>query len=223
MRGIWFAHSHTSLGFGAPVPVPTAGIMLLSLRSPSIRAQTVVRTPGLAMNPTHRRLPLRIPLLLAVGLLLAWPASVWPQSIVATIPVAGPLLAAAVNHVTNKVYVQTYGGIVAIDGATQTATTLPNTGPGGNYPNTIGVNESTNKIYVATPVNVLVIDGVTNAVTVLESKRDRTGWTGGESCNQQDICCRWWHRRHYASSHVARVPHRVDRWCDQCDHDDHRP
>jgi probable HAF family extracellular repeat protein len=99
--------------------------------------------------------------------LLFLPRVTWPQSIIATIPVAGPV-AAAVNHVTNKVYVEAAGGVVVIDGATQTATTLQNTGPAGNYPNTIGVNEATNKIYVATLVDVLVIDGVTNAVTLVD-------------------------------------------------------
>jgi DNA-binding beta-propeller fold protein YncE len=94
------------------------------------------------------------------------PRVTWSQSIVATIPVTHPT-AAAVNRVTNKVYVGASGGVVVIDGATQTATTLPNTGPGGIFPNSIGVDEATNKIYVATSA-VLVIDGVTSAVTLLD-------------------------------------------------------
>jgi DNA-binding beta-propeller fold protein YncE len=104
-----------------------------------------------------------------MGALLFSPRETWSQSIVATIPVAGSPIAAAVNRVTNKVYVEAPGGVVVIDGATQTATTLTNTGPAGNGPDTIGVNEATNKIYVTTSGGVLVIDGVTGAVTPVAS------------------------------------------------------
>jgi DNA-binding beta-propeller fold protein YncE len=108
--------------------------------------------------------------------LLVSPTGVWSQSIIATIPMGGTPTAAAVNRVTNKIYVEitpdlptplTSDGIVVIDGATQAATTLQNA-PVGNGPNTIGVNETTNKIYVATFVGVLVIDGVTNAVKLVD-------------------------------------------------------
>ena len=153
----------TSLGFGASVLVPTAGIMLLSLRSPSIRAQSVVRTRGFAMNPTHRRVPLRVSLFLAVGLLLAWPASVWPQSITATIPVNGSTF--ALNRVTNKIYMPAAAGITVIDGTTQATATVQTQGVAAVTD--IAVNEATNKVYFANSTGVIVLDGVTNTATTV--------------------------------------------------------
>lgn len=112
-----------------------------------------------------RALPRTVPLLVLEALLFL-PCESWSQSIVASIPVDSATVA-AVNHVTNKIYLEAAGGIVVIDGATQTATTLPNTETAANGTNTIGVDEATNKIYVAGSAGVLVIDGSTGAVTVV--------------------------------------------------------
>jgi DNA-binding beta-propeller fold protein YncE len=119
------------------------------------------------MNPTHCRLPLRNSLLLAVGLLLAWPASVWPQSITATIPLSGNAFAIAVNRVTNKIYVTTgatTSAVTVIDGTTHATATVQT---GSQVGKDIAVNEATNKIYIATGTGVIVLDGVTNATTTL--------------------------------------------------------
>jgi DNA-binding beta-propeller fold protein YncE len=114
------------------------------------------------MNPTHRRLPLRISLFLAVGLLLAWPASVWPQSITATIPVRGSTF--ALNRVTNKIYVPAGAGITVIDGTTQATATVQTQFAAITD---IAVNEATNKVYFANSTGVIVLDGVTNTTTTV--------------------------------------------------------
>ena len=71
--------------------------------------------------------------------------------------------AIAVNPVTNKVYVAFGNGVVVLNGADNTMTTLPIAS--GN-PVAIGVNVLTNKVYV--PKNdgtLLAIDGATNVAT----------------------------------------------------------
>jgi len=115
------------------------------------------------MRSARRLLPLRtFPSLL--GLWLAWPAWVWPQSIIATLPVAGSPV--AVNSVTHQVYVANSSGTVTvIDGPTESTTTLQV----GGSPAAVAVNEVTNQIYVANAPNssVTVIDGKTNALTTV--------------------------------------------------------
>jgi DNA-binding beta-propeller fold protein YncE len=115
------------------------------------------------MISTHRPMLVRSSALLALGLLLGSPALTWSQSIVATVPVAGS--AAAVNTVTNKIYV-VGGGVTVIDGTTHTPTTLQT--PAGSEPNSAAVNEVTNKIYITTRfAGVLVLDGATNATATV--------------------------------------------------------
>jgi DNA-binding beta-propeller fold protein YncE len=118
--------------------------------------------------------------LLTVGLCLAWPAWVWPQSVVATLPVSGS--AVAVNKVTNRIYVA--GGmnadssvadlVTVIDGATHSTTTIQ----AGLVPFAVAANEATNKIYVANLGRtylfqrggkgiVTVIDGATNFIATV--------------------------------------------------------
>jgi DNA-binding beta-propeller fold protein YncE len=71
----------------------------------------------------------------------------------------------AVNPVTNKIYVSpSLGGVLEIDGATNT-TTLIVTGAAGE----VAVNPVTNKIYVADESSsfVAAIDGATHAITAI--------------------------------------------------------
>lgn len=111
-----------------------------------------------------RRLPSPWTVPSLLGLWLAWPAWVWAQSIIATLPVAGSQM--AVNSVTHQVYVANSSGTVTvIDGYTDSTTTLEV----GGSPSAVAVNEMTNQIYVANaPSNsVTVIDGATNALTTV--------------------------------------------------------
>lgn len=117
--------------------------------------------------------------LLAVGLCLAWPSSVWPQSITATLPVDGE--AVAVNKATNKIYLAGPGPthstwlISVIDGTTHATTTVP----AGPRPCALAINEATNRIYVTNSGglvggevflgngSITVIDGATNSSTTV--------------------------------------------------------
>jgi YVTN family beta-propeller protein len=118
-----------------------------------------------------RQLRLRISRSVWIGLLLAWPASAWSQTVTATISVGTAPEAVAVNTVTNKIYVANYlsANVTVIDGTTNSATTVQ----AALHPVAVAVNEATNKIYVANvgfggPFgngdrgSVTVIDGATN-------------------------------------------------------------
>jgi beta-lactam-binding protein with PASTA domain len=92
------------------------------------------------------------------------PAAVWPQSIIATLPVAGSQI--AVNAITHKTYVANGSGTVTVvDGTTHAITTLEV----GGSPSAIAVNPVTNMVYVANaPTNsVTVINGETNGLTTV--------------------------------------------------------
>jgi beta-lactam-binding protein with PASTA domain len=92
------------------------------------------------------------------------PPAVWPQSIIATLPVAGSQI--AVNSVTHKIYVANSSGTVTVvDGTTHATTTLQV----GGSPSAIAVNPVTNMVYVANaPANsVTVINGATNGLTTV--------------------------------------------------------
>jgi DNA-binding beta-propeller fold protein YncE len=111
---------------------------------------------------------LQISQFLAAGLLLVLPALARAQTVVATIPVGTVPRAVAVNPVTNKIFVVScnvhleplsgVSSITVIDGATNSATSLP-----GGCPAAVAVNTVTNKIYFPGGV----IDGATNSVTPL--------------------------------------------------------
>jgi len=77
---------------------------------------------------------------------------------------------AALNPVTNKIYVSGSGSnkVTVIDGATNTTTTV--TDPNASSPFALEVNPVTNKIYVANfqSNNVTVIDGATNTTTTVK-------------------------------------------------------
>jgi DNA-binding beta-propeller fold protein YncE len=112
-----------------------------------------------------------------VELLLTWPTQGWPQSIAATLPVAGNAI--AIDRVTNKIYVtgsvSAHGVVTVVDGKTHSVTTVA-VGP---KPAAVAVNETTNKIYVANAGglyggelflgdgSITVIDGVTNTTTTI--------------------------------------------------------
>src|SRR5262249_8907945 len=88
--------------------------------------------------------------------------------------VAQPGFAAAVNPVTNKIYViNGFSNITVIDGATNSTTTIADPTPGGPF--FVAVDQETNKIYV-THVGIAigdvggltVIDGLTNTATTIQ-------------------------------------------------------
>jgi DNA-binding beta-propeller fold protein YncE len=123
-----------------------------------------------------RQLRLRISRSVCVGLLLAWPASVWSQTVTATISVGTAPEGVAVNKTTNKIYVANYlsANVTVIDGTTNSTTTVE----AAFHPAAVAVNEATNKIYVANvgfggPFgngdrgSVTVIDGATNQTTTV--------------------------------------------------------
>jgi YVTN family beta-propeller protein len=106
-----------------------------------------------------------------LGLWLAWPVWVWPQSINTTLSVGNGPAAVAINHATQMIYVADIlaGTVTIIDGTTDSTTTVQV----GDGPIALAVNETTNKIYVAnwgnfpagTKGSISVIDGVTSSVT----------------------------------------------------------
>ena len=103
---------------------------------------------------------------LVLGGIAASPAGA--QSVVATVPTAPLPVAAAVNTVTNKIYVlndNANGQVTVIDGGTNSPTAIPV----GSYPFAIDLNMVTNKVYVANSASntVTVIDGATNATTTI--------------------------------------------------------
>src|SRR6266481_9903228 len=89
------------------------------------------------------------PGLCAALLLLSWPMHGYSQTAVATIPAGTNPLAAAVNPVTNKIYVANQGSnyVTVIDGAKNTITHI--TVAVGATPVAVAVNPVTNQIYVA--------------------------------------------------------------------------
>src|SRR5260370_21438350 len=124
-----------------------------------------------ACSRKHRRgrtLRCWAPGLCAALLLLSWPMRGYSQTAVTTIEAGTNPFAAAVNPVTNKIYVANRGSntVTVIDGATNTPGPMPV--PVGATPVAVAVNPVTNQIYVAiqgSSNNVTVIDGATNATT----------------------------------------------------------
>src|SRR5260370_40749645 len=74
-------------------------------------------------------------------------ASVYGQTVTATVGVGAQPNAVSVNPVTNKIYVANARSktVTVIDGASNTATTVTD----GNGPHTVAVNPGTNTSYVA--------------------------------------------------------------------------
>jgi DNA-binding beta-propeller fold protein YncE len=91
------------------------------------------------------------------------------QQVLATLPVSNGPVAAAVNPVTNKIYVLSRDShvLTIIDGLTYEQTTLSV----GSFPGALAVNSVTNKIYVVDLSHLLgimtVIDGATLAMTTV--------------------------------------------------------
>src|SRR5258707_13125242 len=104
--------------------------------------------PAEACSRKHRRgrtLRWWAPGLCAALLLLSWPMRGYSQTGVATIGAGTNPFAAAVNPVTNKIYVTHNGSnnVTVIDGATNTTTTVA----AGTTPSGVAVDPGTNKIY----------------------------------------------------------------------------
>jgi YVTN family beta-propeller protein len=141
----------------------------------------LANSPGIfPENPmqTERRLLL---LFLTFSFFAVLSLPVFAQQVIATVQVGSGPLSAAVNSVTNKIYVAnatcsstppcpSLGTVTVIDGATNNPTSVNV----GYYPSTLAVNQVTNTIYVANQCGndpncasdgtVSVIDGVSNTV-----------------------------------------------------------
>src|SRR6266568_640505 len=119
------------------------------------------------MNPINGKAKLLITSLLAFLFLLGGYAQA--QTVTTTVAAAAGAapVSAAVNPVTNKVYVLNAGSssVTVIDGATNNTTTVP----AGSGPVSVAVNPVTNKVYVAnfSSADVTVIDGATNNTTTV--------------------------------------------------------
>lgn len=112
-----------------------------------------------------------------MGLLpaIAGGIAAWGQQVIATFPTAPNPYVAAVNSVTNKIYVvndNTNGTVTVIDGLTNSTATVTV----GANPDAIDVNMVTDKIYVANSGSntVTVIDGATLATTSIAVAGDPT-------------------------------------------------
>jgi YVTN family beta-propeller protein len=149
-----------------------------------------------------RQLRLRISRSVWIGLLLAWPAPAWSQTVTATISIGSAPEAVAVNTVTNKIYVANYlsANVTVIDGTTNSTTTVQ----AALHPVAVAVNEATNKIYVANvgfggPFgngdrgSVTVIDGATNlTATVVDPNANGPRAVGVNSVTNKIYVANLW-------------------------------
>jgi YVTN family beta-propeller protein len=105
----------------------------------------------------------------AIAALALWPTAGYAQSVTATVAVGAVPRTAAVNPVTNKIYVANgnSNSVAVIDGATNKTTTV--TDPTALSPFAAAVNSVTNKIYVPNfgSNTVTVIDGATNTAATI--------------------------------------------------------
>src|SRR5712664_1548973 len=118
------------------------------------------------MNLINGKAKLLITSLLAFLFLLGGYAQA--QTVTTTVAAGAAPVSAAVNPVTNQVYVVNVGGssVTVIDGATNNTTTVA----AGTGPVSLAVNPVTNKVYVANfsgAGDVTVIDGATNTTTTV--------------------------------------------------------
>jgi len=132
-------------------------------------------TPKNTKFTTSRVQHLMLALLMVLSLDVMNSQRAFAQTVAATIAVGTAPEAAAINSVTNTVYVANYvsGDVIIINGATNSTTTVA----AGLRPVAVAVNEATNKIYVADhgsalqlggdPGSVTVIDGVTGSTTTV--------------------------------------------------------
>src|SRR5271155_2514182 len=101
------------------------------------------------------------------ALSMAVPAAALSQSVTATLTIGTTPYVAAVNPVSNKIYVSNGqdGTVTVIDGATNNALTVRV----GTNPNSIAVNPITNKIYLANARSnqVTAIDGLDNSTITI--------------------------------------------------------
>src|SRR5258707_424425 len=122
------------------------------------------------------------PGLCAALLLLSWPMRGYSQTGVTTIGAGTNPFAAAVNPVTNKIYVANRGSnnVTVIDGATNTPGPMPV--PVGATPVAVAVNPLTNQIYVT--------NNTSNDVTVIDGATNRSGEHTSELQSRQQLLCR---------------------------------
>src|SRR5258707_6231453 len=137
--------------------------------------------PAEACSRKHRRgrtLRWWAPGLCAGLLVLSWPMPGYSQTGVATIGAGTNPFAAAVNPVTNKIYVANRGSstVTVIDGATNTTITNITVAVGAT-PVAVAVNPVTNQIYVTNnnSNDVTVIDGATNTTTTVAAGTQPNG------------------------------------------------
>jgi YVTN family beta-propeller protein len=107
---------------------------------------------------------------------------------------------AAVNSLTNKIYVSNYesDNITLIDGATNSLTTI--TDPNAVHPGDVALNPLTNKIYVvnggtgpyAGSNNITVVDGATNSITtVRDPNATQSNWVAVNSSTNKIYVANW--------------------------------
>ncbi len=104
---------------------------------------------------------------LSLFVVLTIPCVIYCQTVVGSIAVGAQPVSAAVDPITNKLYVanQLGNSVTVIDGATNNATTVSV----GSQPIAVAVNALTDKIYVANYLDgtLSVLDGVTNSSTTV--------------------------------------------------------
>jgi uncharacterized repeat protein (TIGR01451 family) len=129
--------------------------------------------PGMSSASTAERIVGRI----LINNICLWIAFLWlacltagAQAVVATVNTGTRPYAAALNPVTNKIYIANIGSndVTVIDGATNSTARIPV----GSNPGQLAVNPVTNKIYVVNggSNNVTVIDGSNNSTTTVNTE-----------------------------------------------------
>ncbi len=119
------------------------------------------------MIPCRMRL---LPLALLLALFLLMTRAAWASSTL-TVAVGPYPVAAAVNPITNKIYIvnacysSSRGSVTVIDGATNSTVSIA----AGKYPMAVDLNTATNKIYVANAGDgsVTVIDGASRSTATV--------------------------------------------------------
>jgi YVTN family beta-propeller protein len=122
-----------------------------------------------AFTPSH----IFVKALRLAGVVTLFSLASFGQYVTATIPVGTTPISAAVNPVTNKIYVVNArtNDVTVIDGATNATVTVP-VGPLTGFSSTacdVAVNPVANKIYVLNPDanSLTIIDGLTNATATV--------------------------------------------------------
>ena len=116
-------------------------------------------------------------------------SSIRGRDVVSTVGTGNVPMAAAVNDVTNRIYVVNYGSsdVTVIDGGSHRPIATVKV---GLWPQQIAINTKTNMIYVVnTHANsVSVIDGRTNTVAATVPADKGAVGGGGQPGDQHDLC-----------------------------------